>query len=197
MSTLYVLETIGVISFALSGMMMAKSHNFDPVGWFVIAWVTSFGGGTVRDLILDITPVYWIQHWEYPLIILILSLLLYFLKRVHIKEEWLIVPDALGLGLFTVTGVQLALSVGLPLTIVPIIGVITATFGGLIRDIICHHVPMLFQKVSFYGVTSYLGGCLYVALMYTSLDTVSSSVASVAFIFGFRLLSYHYNWRFR
>ena len=193
----YTLETIGIISFAFSGMLMAEQKDYDPVGWYIIASVTAFGGGTIRDLILDIQPLYWIYHWEYPVIILGLTSLFYFLSKLRVPHSLLIVSDALGLALFTITAAQTILVAQQPVIIVLILSVITATFGGLIRDILCHEVPMIFQKVSFYASASFFGAVLFWALTLTALPQTVSMGIGIVFIFCFRLLAYRYNWRFR
>ena len=194
---IYVFETIGIVSFALSGMLMADKKNFDPVGWYIIASVTAFGGGTVRDLILDKHPVYWIQHAEYPLVIFVLTILFYLLSKYKPPSSLLIVTDAMGLALFSVTSAQMILGEGHPLIIVLILGVISATFGGLIRDVLCGEVPLIFQKVSFYAFVSASGIGVYLAMRYFVVQEPISMGGSLAFMFVFRMLAIRYNLRFR
>jgi uncharacterized membrane protein YeiH len=192
----YILETIGICSFALSGILMAKSKNFDPVGLYIIACVTAFGGGTFRDLILDVQPVYWISHWEYPVVILGLTFLFYLTSRLKIKDSWLIISDAMGLGLFTITGAQTAYLAGYPMIVVAILATMTGTFGGLMRDVLCTEIPMILKKSSYYASLSFLGANLYVVMMYFELNDFISLTVAVVFIFIFRLLAYRFNWRF-
>lgn len=193
----YLLESLGIVSFALSGMLMAEQKNFDPVGWYIIACVTAFGGGTLRDLILDNHPVYWISHWEYPVIIFWITALFYFISKIRIPYNGLIVTDTIGLALFTITGTQTALYSGHPATICMILAVIGATFGGLIRDVLCNEVPMIFQKVSFYASVSFVGSGLYILLLTLRTHQLTATILASLFIIIFRLLAYRYNWRFR
>jgi uncharacterized membrane protein YeiH len=191
-----VTEFLGICVFALSGMILARRKNFDPVGLYVIACVTAFGGGTLRDLILDVQPVYWVSRWEYPVVILVMTAIFYFSAKLNIKESWLITPDAMGLALFSITGAQVAMAQGMPLIIVSILGVMTATFGGLIRDTLCSEIPMIFTKVNFYASTSFTGIWLYISLDYMGVNLTLNTMLSISFIFIFRMLSYRFNWRF-
>lgn len=192
----YLLETMGICVFALSGLVLAKRKDFDPVGLYIIACVTAFGGGTLRDVILDVQPVYWISRSEYPVVILVMTALFYLVPRFTIKSSWLIVPDALGLALFSITGAQVAMATGLPPMITAIMAVMTSTFGGLSRDILCRETPMIFQKVSLYASVSFVGAWLYMMLLHLGLVQPAATVSAVAFIFLFRLLAVRFNWRF-
>jgi len=128
---IYFLEFIGIIAFAISGINAARAQEMDPVGLYFIACVTAFGGGTARDLILDNTPVYWIQYQEFPIIILIMAIVFAYLKPLEkIKESHILIPDALGLGIFSILGTQTALQHDVPLFIAVILGVLTGTVGG-------------------------------------------------------------------
>jgi len=135
----------------------------------VVASATAFGGGTVRDLVMDKHPVYWIDHWEYPIIILALTAIFYFISRLPISNSFLIVSDALGLSLFTISTTQTLLNDGTTPIIAILLSVITATFGGLIRDVLCNEVPMIFQKVRLYASMSFFGSVLYWLLSFTPL----------------------------
>ncbi|RAP34287.1 trimeric intracellular cation channel family protein [Candidatus Marinamargulisbacteria bacterium SCGC AG-439-L15] len=193
----YVFETLGICTFAISGLLLAKEKDFDPVGVYIIAFVTALGGGTIRDLLLGETPIYWISKVEYPLLILLLTAIIYPLSKERIHPSWLVVPDAIGLSLFTVTAVETALSVNLSPLIVMILGTISACFGGLLRDILCQEVPLIFQKVSFYSFVAFVGAGIFIALRQVAVLSAYSSFITIAFIISFRLLSYRYNWRFR
>ena len=103
---LYWIETLGILAFALSGVILARQKDFDIVGVYIIAWVTAFGGGTIRDVVLDIQPVYWIAHAEYPLMLLGLIIVISLLKKIQIKSSWLLVPDAMGMALFAISTAQ-------------------------------------------------------------------------------------------
>lgn len=196
-SSFYLLESMTILSFAFSGMIMARKKNFDPVGMTIIAFVTALGGGTVRDLLLDNHPVSWITHSEYPVMIFLLSILYYFFVNDTWAVKWLKVLDALGLALFTVSAAHVALLQGLPVIVVAIIATCTATFGGLIRDVLCHEVPFLFQKESLYGSLSFMGSWVYMLLYSLGVEVHLATVVTVTLIFTVRLLAMKYNWRFR
>jgi uncharacterized membrane protein YeiH len=184
------------MTFAFSGMLMAENKDFDPVGWYIVACVTAFGGGTLRDVIMDQHPVYWIVHWEFPIIILALTVVFYFLSRFRIPHAVLIVSDAMGLALFTITTMQSLLTNSIVPIIAIILSVMTASFGGLIRDVLCNELPMIFQKVSFYASVSFFGSVLFWLISLTTLPSSISLIFCSLFIFVFRLLAYKYNWRF-
>ena len=191
----YTIETIGIVSFALSGVILAKQKNFDLVGVYVIAWVTAFGGGTLRDVILDRQPVYWISHAEYPLMLLGMVLVIEVFKRINIQSRWLIIPDAIGLATFAITTAQMTYEMGLPVIIIGIMATVVATFGGVLRDILCQEVPIIFkQNSTMYASLAFLGACLYVALnQFTSLSEFVIMVTSICFIFLCRLIAYRFN----
>ena len=107
----YSLEMIGIVAFAISGMVVARSKNMDPVGVFTIGFMTALGGGTLRDLIMANHPVYWIKHEEQPILILAMAIVFSYWKRSErIRESWIVLPDAIGLGTFSILGAQLCSS---------------------------------------------------------------------------------------
>lgn len=195
----YILETLTIAAFAFSGMLLAQKKDFDPVGMTIIGFVTALGGGTLRDIILGNHPVYWITHSEYPVMIIVLSVLVYFFLKKEVTLKWLLILDALGLALFTISSTRLGLSEQLPFIIVAMLATCTSTFGGLIRDILCNEVPMLFQKKSLYGTASFIGAWFYIALYHLPIPIERPLVTliSIIFVFSLRLLAVKYNWRFK
>ena len=191
----YIIELIGVITFALSGIILARRKNFAPIGIYIIGFVTALGGGTLRDLILNRLP-YWLSHTEFPLLIFLVSVIMFFLRNIELNEDWLVVPDALGLSLFSISGAQLAMELGYDPIIIIIMGTMTACFGGVIRDILCGEIPFIFQKVSFYPFASVVGITLYITLLQLKINLTYVTVISITFIFIFRLLAYKFNWKF-
>ncbi|MBN9409403.1 MAG: trimeric intracellular cation channel family protein [Burkholderiales bacterium] len=154
-------EAAAVIAFAMSGLMAAARKQLDVVGAFVVAGLTAFGGGTLRDILLDRRPFFWVEHhaWLWVLLALCSAAMLFMSSR-HIEPteramQW---PDALGLGLFTATGTQLALAQDMPLLVAVLLGVVTATFGGVLRDIVCNEIPSLFRDRRPYAVCAFIGG---------------------------------------
>lgn len=194
----YILESIGILSFALSGVILAKRKEFDLVGVYIIACVTAFGGGTIRDVILDIQPVYWISHYEYPLsllfIVIVICLIDYY-KPFKIPENWLFLPDAMGLSFITITSAQMAYNSELPTIVIAILSTIVASFGGVLRDVLCQETPIIFKKsTSLYATLAFLGACLFVLLNYIMIFDMSvNMIISIVAIFISRIIANHFN----
>ena len=146
-TTSQVIEILGTIAFAISGSFAAIQRRLDPFGVLIIAFVTSIGGGTVRDLLLGDTPVKWMRDVNYCLLILVTSLLTIVLKR-HRKRftVTLFLFDSMGLGLFTILGIQKGIAFGLSPGICIALGTITGCFGGVIRDTLLNTIPLIFKK---------------------------------------------------
>jgi uncharacterized membrane protein YeiH len=196
----YMIESIGIIAFALSGIFLARKKDFDFVGVFTLSCITSFGGGTLRDLILDIHPVYWVAHSEYIVILFLISFIFYFwLKNTKVKDSWLIAPDALGMSFFTITTAQLSYNLGYPLIIVAILSTIVATFGGILRDSLCKKIPFVFKKhSSLYATLSFLGASLFFIISkYSILNQTYIMILVACLIFLARLLSEKYKLSYR
>ena len=191
----YIIESIGIAAFAVSGIILARQKDFDLVGMYIIACVTAFGGGTLRDLILDRTPVYWISHSEYPLFILLLVTFFYVFPKIGIKEKWLTVPDALGIALFTISSSQIAMECNLSPTLVAIFATMSATFGGLIRDVSCNEIPMVYRKSSLYASVAFIGSVFYMCLLALTIDFGIASILSIFFTFFLRIFAIYFNWR--
>ena len=191
-TTTYAIEILGTISFAISGTFAAIQKRLDPFGVLIIAFVTSIGGGTVRDLLLGDTPVAWMRDVNYCLLILVTSLLTIFFKT-HIKKfkVTLFLFDSLGLGLFTLVGVQKGIVFGLEPAICVALGTITGCFGGVIRDTLLNTIPLIFRK-EIYATACILGGVLYFTLLYFNLKTDLAKVVVIAFIFTLRIVVVKY-----
>ena len=192
---IYTLEFLGIISFAISGMIAAKEQGMDPVGLYFIACVTAFGGGTARDVILDNHPVYWIQHQEFPILILVLAIIFAYVKpSAQLKEVHILIPDAIGLGIFSVLGAKLALDHGSPVFIAVLLGVMTGTVGGVMRDALCNEIPHLFRKLQLYATCAFIGCWVYILLLELTSESTALWVGFV-FIAVLRLLAMKFDWR--
>ncbi|AHB06915.2 MULTISPECIES: trimeric intracellular cation channel family protein [Pandoraea] len=185
---LAVMEAIAVFSCAISGFAEARKQHLDPVGAFVLAFATAFGGGTLRDVLLDHRPFYWVQHQWYTVIILVLSLstsgVMKLVSRVA-TERVLLITDAIGLGFFSASGTSLALQTDMSALMSVMMGVITGVGGGVIRDILCNEVPLVLRDTRPYAICAFVGGWIYIALTYVDLDplyTLSISALSVIFV---------------
>jgi uncharacterized membrane protein YeiH len=143
------LEAAAVLVSALSGMITAARKGMDIVGTYCLAVVTAFGGGTLRDLLIDRRPFFWAQHEEHLLVIAVLCVGFvysrFFHARVHQWHRQAVLIDAMGLALFTLTGVSFALHKGMPPFVASLVGVITGTFGGVMRDVVSSEIPVVFR----------------------------------------------------
>ena len=166
---LSVIEVTAILVFAYSGMIHARRSGFDYVGVLTIALVSAFGGGTIRDVLLGNHPLYWIAHWEFLIYVILLSPVELFLSRVNkdlSSRRAVMWIDALGLGLFTASGVGIALHLNTPLLPAAFIGVVTATFGGVLRDILSNQKPQLFQPTEpLYATCSFVGAWAYISML--------------------------------
>jgi len=191
-NTMDAIEILGTISFAISGSFAAMQRRLDPFGVLIIAFVTSIGGGTVRDLLLGDTPVAWMRDVNYCLLILLTSIATVFFKT-HIKKfkVTLFLFDSLGLGLFTMLGIQKGIIFGLSPGICIALGTITGCFGGIIRDTLLNTIPIIFRK-EVYATACIMGGILYFTLLYFNLKEDLAKVTVIAFIFTIRIVVVRY-----
>lgn len=188
-------ELLAVVSSGIYGVLLARRHEMDFVGVFSLALIVAFGGGTIRDLFLDRHPLFWIREHHYPVIIFVLALATSLLPSLpRSTEKWLAIPDALGLGLFTVVGASAALEYGTSLFVASLMGVITGTFGGVIGDVICNRVPSLFRTAPLFATCAF-AGCWLMFLM-TSLQIPESYAvpSAITAIVLFRLAALGWNW---
>ena len=191
-NTTEIIEVLGTVAFAISGTFAAVQKRLDPFGVLIIAFVTSIGGGTVRDLLIGDTPVAWMRDVNYCLLILVTSLLaLYFKTQVKKFKVTLFLFDSLGLGLFTLVGVQKGIVFGLDPGICIALGTITGCFGGVIRDTLLNTIPLVFRK-EIYATASILGGLLYFGLLKINLDTDIAKIVVIAFIVTLRIVGVRY-----
>ena len=189
------IEAVGVFAFALSGLLEARRRDMDLVGLFVVALVAAFGGGTLRDLLLDRSPLFWIEHDSYAIAILGLSTVFALLPATgRLPPVALLVADALGLGLFSVAGAGYALEAGTSLFIAALMGTITGTFGGVIRDVLCNELPSLFQQTPLYATCSFVGCYVYFLLTHLALPGELAVWITTFGITAFRLAAVRWNW---
>lgn len=164
MSLIYLLDLCAVSVCAITATLEARRSELDLFGVAVVALIAGIGGGTVRDLLLGRLPVYWVQDATYVAVGLTAGVLTFFLaRRLHPPKNLFLIPDALGLALFTVIGTSIAIKMGAPWLIAALMGVITAVFGGVIRDILCNEVPLIF-RTDIYATASLAGALLLIGL---------------------------------
>ena len=153
-------EALATLAFALSGLLEAARKRLDAVGVCVVAGLAAFGGGTLRDILLDRRPFFWVQHatWLWALLALCTVAMLTLRSRhFELTERGVLWPDAIGLGLFSASGTQIALDMQMPAIVAVLMGVITAVFGGVLRDIVCNEIPSAFRDHRPYAVCAFIG----------------------------------------
>ncbi|MEO8546441.1 MAG: trimeric intracellular cation channel family protein [Burkholderiaceae bacterium] len=185
-------------AFALSGVLEAARKRLDAVGVCVVGFLAAFGGGTLRDLLLDQRPLFWVRHVEVLWAVMGLCVLaMLFLRQRHFRltERAIQWPDALGLGLFAATGVHQSLLLQMPALVAVLMGVITGVFGGVLRDMVCNEIPSAFADHRPYALCAFIGGWAYVGLWQAQAPGWLSLVACVGITAGLRALALWRNWQ--
>ena len=163
---IYLLDLFGTFVFAISGVLTAIDKKFDLVGSLVIGFTTAVGGGTIRDILIGKFPVGWLNDRNYLLAILLAFIVSHlFTSKVVKLKRGLFLFDTLGIGLFTILGIQISLSYGLRVEACLIMGVISAVFGGVIRDVLTNEIPLIFRR-EIYASACIAGGIFYLLLGY-------------------------------
>ncbi len=185
----FVTDILGTIAFAISGVLVAMDKKLDLFGVFIIAFVTAVGGGTLRDILIGNTPVIWLQQITY-LIVIIGAVVFAILFREKLKyfRTSLFLFDTIGIGLYTMVGIEKGMEAGLLPIMCIALGTITASFGGVIRDILCNEIPVIFRK-EIYATACVLGGVGYFLLRKLPFDDNYAYMAGIVIIIGIRLLA--------
>lgn len=188
-----VLEFIGTFAFAISGIRLASAKRFDWFGAYVVGVATAIGGGTIRDLMLNLTP-FWMTNSVY-LICSALALLgvILFGKFLISQQNTFFIFDTIGLALFTVVGVEKTLHLDFPLWVAIIMGTITGAAGGVIRDVFINEVPLIFRK-EIYAIACVIGGLVYGLCSYLNFDIIVTEIISGISVFLARILAVKYHW---
>jgi len=193
------IEILGIFAFAITGIIEARRKQMDIIGTYSVAMVTAFGGGTLRDVLINHYPLFWMQNYNYPIMILALAVLSIFVLRKSIsfsKPVLMILGllDALGLGLFSALGTSYALSAGVYWFNAVLIGVITGVFGGVMRDVICNEVPVFFRQSQLYATCSFIGSLVFVLLVnFFPGEPLIPLFSSISAAFVLRVISIKYN----
>lgn len=184
----------GLIVFAITGALVASRKQMDIVGFSLLAAATGIGGGTFRDLALGLTPVFWVRQPAYLLVCVGVALTVFF--TAHIPQSryrillWL---DAIGMAVFAVTGAQIALAAGVSPTIAIAMGVATATFGGVIRDVLGGESPVILSH-EIYVTAALLGACVYVFLISAGVAESPAAIVGFGAAFLLRAAAMRYGW---
>jgi uncharacterized membrane protein YeiH len=185
---LHLLDLIGVAVFAISGALAAGRRRLDLIGVVVLAAVTAIGGGTIRDLLLDRRPIFWLADPSYLLVIVgsAVATLLY-TRWARVPWQTLAIADALGLALFSVAGAQIAERAGMPAVACVLLGTVTGAAGGVIRDVLTAQIPMVLQRGSLYATAAIAGTTIYVALVRAGVAQRPSVLTGMALVAVLRL----------
>ncbi|MEO5685461.1 MAG: trimeric intracellular cation channel family protein [Chitinophagaceae bacterium] len=189
-----VIDILGTFSFVVSGAFAAMEKKLDPLGVLIISFVTAIGGGTIRDMLLGDLPVAWLTNNTSAWVIAISAITAIFFGSTFKKlDKLLFFFDAIGLGLFTMIGIQKGIQHGLSTGICVALGTITACFGGVIRDVLLNKVPLIFQK-EIYASACIAGGLLFLLLRKWQVPENLDYIAAILTTFMIRILAVRFNW---
>lgn len=190
---LFIIEVIGTIAFAISGIRLASVKRFDWFGAYTVGLVTAIGGGTLRDVLLDI-PVFWMQTWWYLAVTGIALVIVVLFRHLLVRHDrMLLIFDTIGLALFVVIGIQKSLATGYPMWVAIVMGMITGAFGGVVRDILINEEPLFFRK-EVYATACIAGGVVYWLIATGGGGEILQQAACGMTVITLRLLAVHYRW---
>jgi len=187
-----IIDIVGTFVFALSGASTAMGKKLDPFGVFIIAFVTAIGGGTLRDVLVGRNPVFWMDDPIYVYVIIISTIIaVIFKERIGYLRKTLSLFDTIGLAIFTIIGIELGIKYELDPVIVISLGVMTGSFGGVIRDILVNEIPVVFRK-EIYATASLIGGMFYMGGEFFGLDKFWNELISITVIIFIRIVVVKY-----
>ena len=191
----FFLDSIGTFVFAISGALAAMNKRLDPFGIFIIAFVTALGGGTLRDVLIGHTPVGWMENLDYVYIVIVGTLFaIFFRRKIDYLRKSLFLFDTIGLGVFTIIGIEKGIATDLHPIISVAIGTMSASFGGVIRDILCNEIPVIFRK-EVYATACIVGGVFYFNMFWLGFPSQLIYVLTATIVIGIRLLAVKYSLR--
>lgn len=188
------LDIIGTVAFAVSGALTAMEKRMDVFGISIVAICTALGGGTLRDMLIGNTPVAWLlnlQNFYVALATIVLTII--FRIQLNKLRRSLLLFDTIGMGIFTLIGIQSGISIGLHPLVCMLLGTITASFGGVIRDILCNEIPLIFDR-EIYATACLVGGAFYFLLAQYQFPIDILSFATIAVIIAVRLMAVYFHW---
>ncbi|MCT4562327.1 MAG: trimeric intracellular cation channel family protein [Crocinitomicaceae bacterium] len=194
MSWIYFVDLFGTCVFAISGVLTAIHKKFDLVGSLIIGFVTAIGGGTIRDVLIGRFPVGWLNDRYYFLAVIIGFMVAYLFKNEVMKlKRSMFLFDTIGIGLFTILGIEISMNQGLNYEISIVLGVISACFGGIIRDVLTNEIPLIFRK-EIYASACFLGGLIYLVSRELHLPQNANILLSILTVSLIRYFSIRYAW---
>ncbi len=186
---LHLIEILGTFSFAVSGAFFAMEKKLDPFGVLILSFVTAIGGGTLRDVMIGNLPVSWLKNVTAINVIVIAAVgSMLFDKYLKKFTTTLFLFDALGLGLFTLVGIEMAIQLHFSIGVCIALGTITACFGGVIRDVLLNNVPLVFHK-EIYALASIIGGLVYFGLKKINMSPGIATIICILLIFFIRIIA--------
>jgi uncharacterized membrane protein YeiH len=187
------LQYLGVGVFAASGALTASRKELDPFGFVLVAAATGIGGGTFRDVVLGRLPVFWVESPLHLGICAAIAIIAFFTAhRIESRFRALLWADAVGLGLFAVQGTETALAAGADPVVAVLLGMVTATFGGIIRDVLCAELPLMLRR-EIYATAAAAGALAYVLLVGAGTGRLAAAVVAFAIGFGIRAVALRWN----
>lgn len=195
-SLVYFFDMIGVIACSISGTILAQHKRFDILGCILVSMVTAIGGGTVRDIMLDRNPLFWMVDMNYLIVITLTSLIfqIFFHPQSLQVKRLLKLFDSIGLAAFTLIGMKVGIAAGTNIAVAILLGVITTIVGGIIRDMICNEIPLVLQQ-EIYITAAIAGGGVYFVLQSLGLQAWMTEVVTMLTIFSIRMLAIRYHWQ--
>ncbi len=191
MSLFLIIDILGTISFSISGVLTALKKRMDLFGIFIIAFVTAVGGGTLRDVLID-ADITWMRNLTFVYVIIGAAIFaIIFRKKLGYIRKSLFLFDTIGIALYTVVGVEKGIAAGFPPLICVALGTMSACFGGVIRDILCNEIPIIFRK-EIYATACIIGGFAYFLLLKTTLAEDFIVIISGSIVITIRLLAVYF-----
>ncbi len=190
MNFIHLIMYTGIFVFAATGALKARTHQMDIFGGMVIAFATAYGGGTIRDLLIGATPVNWVNDYLALALVVSAVIIVSFFKSNKAKfRRTIFFTDAIGLGMFTAAGIERSIAYNINDGYAVIMGVITATFGGLLADIICGEMPDLLKRGELYATACAIGGVMYVLMKKAGVEMNTGLFICVCIVVAVRILS--------
>lgn len=189
-----IIEFIGTMAFAISGIRLASAKKFDWFGAYIVGMATAIGGGTLRDVMLGVSP-FWMTNPIYVICcgMALLYVIIFGKKIINQKSTWFIF-DTVGLALFNIIGIEKTLNMGFPLWMAVIMGSVTGAAGGVIRDILINEVPLIFRQ-DIYALACIAGGIVYILCYTSGLQAEINAILSAIVVIAIRLLAVKYHWQ--
>ena len=188
MTVIYILDLLGTLVFAISGTLSAANKKLDLFGAYFTGFVTAIGGGTLRDVILGNFPVGWISDINYILVISAGAILTFMFKKfIMTLKRTLFLFDTIGIGVFTIIGIEKSLDLGIHPLLSIIMGLFSAVMGGVIRDTLCNDIPLIFRK-EIYATACLVGGVLFVILDFIGTNPAMNQFLTISCIIAIRIL---------